>query len=77
MECPVGGSVGPASEGKLLGFAGGAEQALARAKPILDQLCRRVQHVGPLGAGATMKPAINLPLMVYWQTLGEALSLIH
>jgi 3-hydroxyisobutyrate dehydrogenase len=77
VECPVGGSVGPASEGKLLGFVGGAEADLARAKPILDQLCRRVEHVGPLGAGATMKLAINLPLMVYWQTLGEALSLIQ
>jgi 3-hydroxyisobutyrate dehydrogenase len=77
VECPVGGSVGPASEGKLLGFVGGAEADLARAKPILELLCRRVEHVGPLGAGATMKLAINLPLMVYWQTLGEALSLIQ
>jgi 3-hydroxyisobutyrate dehydrogenase len=77
VECPVGGSVGPASEGKLLGFVGGAESDLARVKPILDQLCRRVEYVGPLGAGATMKLAINLPLMVYWQTLGEALSLIQ
>lgn len=77
LECPVGGSVGPASEGKLLGFVGGSEADLARARGILDQLCRRVEHVGPLGAGATMKLAINLPLMVYWQTLGEALSLIQ
>ncbi len=77
LECPVGGSVGPAREGKLLGFVGGAEKDLARARVILDQLCRRVEHVGALGAGATMKLAINLPLMVYWQTLGEALSLIQ
>lgn len=77
LECPVGGSVGPAQDGKLLGFAGGTESALERARPILDQLCRRIEHVGPLGAGATMKLAINLPLMVYWQTLGEALSLIQ
>ncbi len=77
LECPVGGSVGPAQEGKLLGFVGGSEADLARARGILDQLCRRVEHVGPLGAGATMKLAINLPLMVYWQTLGEALSLIQ
>jgi 3-hydroxyisobutyrate dehydrogenase len=77
LECPVGGSVGPAQEGKLLGFVGGAEADLARARGLLDQLCRRVEHVGPLGAGATMKLAINLPLMVYWQTLGEALSLIQ
>jgi 3-hydroxyisobutyrate dehydrogenase len=77
LECPVGGSVGPALEGKLLGFVGGAESDLIRARELLDQPCRRVEHVGPLGAGATMKLAINLPLMVYWQTLGEALSLIQ
>lgn len=76
VECPVGGTVGPALEGKLLGFAGGADADVARARPLLDLLCRRVEHVGPFGAGATMKLAINLPLMVYWQTLGEALSLI-
>ena len=77
LECPVGGSVGPASEGKLLGFVGGAGGDLERARPILEQLCRRLEHVGDLGSGATMKLAINLPLMVYWQTLGEALSLIQ
>lgn len=77
LECPVGGSVGPALDGKLLGFVGGDSAALTRAKPALDLLCRRIEHVGALGAGATMKLAINLPLMVYWQTLGEALSLIQ
>jgi 3-hydroxyisobutyrate dehydrogenase len=38
-------------------------------------MCRRVEHVGPIGAGASMKLAINLPLMVFWQSFGEALSL--
>lgn len=77
LECPVSGSVTPAKEGKLIGFVGGAETDLLRARPLLDQLCRRVEHVGPHGAGAMMKLAVNLPLMVYWQTLGEALSLIE
>ncbi len=75
VDCPVGGSVGPAKDGKLFGFVGGEASDVARAKPILDQLCRRVEHVGPVGAGARMKLAINLPLLVYWQALGEALSL--
>ncbi|MGZ5647952.1 MAG: NAD(P)-dependent oxidoreductase [Usitatibacter sp.] len=75
IDCPVGGSVGPAKDGKLLGFVGGEASDVARAKPVLDQLCRRVEHVGPVGAGARMKLAINLPLLVYWQALGEALSL--
>jgi 3-hydroxyisobutyrate dehydrogenase len=75
IECPVGGSVGPAREGKLLGLAGGSEADMAAARPVLEALCRRVEHVGPVGAGQKMKLAVNLPLMVYWQALGEALSL--
>ncbi len=75
IECPVGGTVGPAKDGKLFGFVGGDAAEVARAQPLLDQLCRRVEHVGPVGAGASMKLAINLPLMVFWQSFGEALSL--
>ncbi|HSN40492.1 MAG TPA: NAD(P)-dependent oxidoreductase [Burkholderiales bacterium] len=75
VECPVGGTVGPAKDGKLLGFVGGEADDVARARPVLEQLCRRVEHVGSIGAGASMKLAINLPLLVYWQALGEALSL--
>jgi 3-hydroxyisobutyrate dehydrogenase len=75
VECPVGGTVGPAREGKLLGLVGGAEADVARAMPILEQLCRRIEHVGPLGCGSMMKLAVNLPLLVYWQALGEALAI--
>jgi 3-hydroxyisobutyrate dehydrogenase len=75
VECPVGGSVGPAKEGKLFALAGGEQADIARARPVLEQLCRRIEHVGPLGSGATMKLAINLPLLVYWQALGEALAI--
>ena len=76
LECPVGGSIGPAKEGKLLGFVGGNAADLAKVQALLEHLCKRVEHVGTYGAGSTMKMAVNLPLMVYWQTLGEALSLI-
>lgn len=77
VDCPVGGTIGPAREGKLLGLAGGTPGGFARARPILEQLCRRVDHLGPSGNGATMKLAINLPLIVYWEALGEALSLVR
>jgi 3-hydroxyisobutyrate dehydrogenase len=75
VECPVGGSTTPAKEGKLFGLVGGATENVAKAMPILEQLCRRIEHVGPLGAGATLKLAVNLPLLVYWQALGEALTI--
>jgi len=77
IECPVGGTIGPAKEGKLFGFVGGETADVARAKPVLEQMCRRFEHVGPIGAGARFKLAINLPLLVYWQALGEALSLVR
>jgi 3-hydroxyisobutyrate dehydrogenase len=75
VECPVGGTTGPARQGKLIGLAGGTKDDFERAKPILDQLCRRVEHCGDVGAGASMKLTINLPLMIYWQALGEALAI--
>jgi 3-hydroxyisobutyrate dehydrogenase len=73
VECPVSGTTGPAREGKLFGFAGGADADVARVRPLLESMCRRVEHVGPVGSGARMKLAVNLPLFVYWQALGEAL----
>jgi len=75
VECPVGGTVGPAREGKLFGFVGGESADVARARPLLEKMCRRIEHVGPVGAGASMKLAINLPLLVFWQAFGEALAL--
>src|SRR3981081_60390 len=77
VECPVGGTVGPALTGKLLGVAGGTVEDFARAKPLLEQICRRVDRVGPIGAGASMKLAINLPLATYWQSFGEAFALVR
>jgi 3-hydroxyisobutyrate dehydrogenase len=75
VECPVGGTTGPARSGTLLGLAGGTEADVARARLILDKLCRRLEHVGPVGSGASMKLAINLPLLVFYQALGEAMTL--
>jgi 3-hydroxyisobutyrate dehydrogenase len=75
LECPVGGSVAPARAGNLLGMAGGTPTAWKRAKPVMEQLCRKVDRMGPVGAGTTMKLAINLPLLCYWEALGEAIAL--
>lgn len=75
VECPVGGTTGPARQGQLIGLLGGAPADADRAQPLLRQLCRRIEHCGPVGAGSTMKLAINLPLMVSWQAFGEAFAL--
>jgi 3-hydroxyisobutyrate dehydrogenase len=75
VECAVSGSVGPARQGKLVGLAGGEAEDIADARPVLEKLCRRLEHVGPVGAGASVKLAVNLPLVLYFQALGEAYSL--
>lgn len=77
VECPVGGSTGPARQGKLLGFMGGEGTDIERARPLLEQLCRRLEHAGSVGAGTILKYTVNLPLMIYWQALGEALALVR
>src|ERR1700730_4722499 len=71
VECPVGGTVGPARQGKLIGLMGAEEPDAVRARPLLEQLCRRLEHVGPVGAGAVMKLAIKTPLTIYWEGSGE------
>jgi len=75
LDAPVGGSVNPAREGKLLVLVGGDATDFSKAKPVLEALGRRVEHCGPSGAGTLMKLAVNLPLMVYWEALGEAMVL--
>jgi 3-hydroxyisobutyrate dehydrogenase len=77
VECPVGGSTQPARQGKLLGLIGGEAADVARARPVIDQMCRRALHGGPVGSGAILKFTVNLPLMIYWQALGEALAMCN
>lgn len=77
VECPVGGTTGPARAGQLLGLVGGEPADIERAHPVLEQLCRRFDRVGPVGAGAAAKLAINLPLLVFWQSFGEAMALVR
>ena len=75
LECPVSGNVVPARSGQLMGLAGGKQAAFDSAQPLLAKLTRRLEHLGPMGSGAAMKLAVNLPLMVYWSALGEAVNL--
>jgi len=75
IECPVGGSTQPARDGQLLGLIGGKYVIFKKVENLLKLICRRYEYLGDVGKGTAMKLAINLPLMVYWQALGEALSI--
>jgi 3-hydroxyisobutyrate dehydrogenase len=75
IECPVGGSTKPARDGNLLGLVGGNKKTFEKIEYILKLICKRYEYLGEVGKGTAMKLAINLPLMVYWQALGEAMSI--
>lgn len=75
IDAPVSGSVGPAREGKLLCLVGGAAADLDRVRPVLSLFSRRIEHLGPIGSGMSMKIALQLPIYVYWLALAEALSI--
>lgn len=77
IECPVSGTTGPARAGQLVGLTGGDAADIERARPVLDKLCRRLEHIGPIGAAATAKLAINLPLLAFWQAFGESMALMR
>ena len=75
LDCPVGGTVTPARAGQLLALVGGAAADLERVRPLLAQLTRRIEHLGPVGSGARVKLAMNLMMQVCWQSFGEAMAL--
>jgi 3-hydroxyisobutyrate dehydrogenase-like beta-hydroxyacid dehydrogenase len=64
VDAPVAGSVGPASQGTLAIMVGGADEAVERARTLLEILGdpERTWHVGPVGAGQAAKLMVNLVL---------------
>ena len=74
LEAPVGGSRDAATRGELLVFAGGDPADLAVARPHLERLSRRLELLGPVGAGAAMKLVNNLVMVATIAIDAEALA---
>jgi 3-hydroxyisobutyrate dehydrogenase-like beta-hydroxyacid dehydrogenase len=75
LDAPVSGSVPTVEKGELTIMVGGDAAALDRARPVLDALAAKVFHVGVLGAGATVKLAVNALVHAIDVGLSEALVL--
>jgi 3-hydroxyisobutyrate dehydrogenase/2-hydroxy-3-oxopropionate reductase len=75
LDAPVSGSVPAASSGKLMFMVGGASAGMDKVRPVLDALAASVFDVGAVGAGATMKLAVNAVVHAINVTLSEALVL--
>lgn len=74
LDAPVLGGIAQAERGELKVFVGGEDDAYQRARPLLA-VFGPVRHVGPLGAGASMKLVVNSTLLALMTALGEALAL--
>lgn len=75
IDAPVLGTIPQVRNGSLFAMVGGRAEDLARARPVLEKLTRRISHMGPHGSGYAMKLAANLGLGSYIQALAEALAL--
>jgi 3-hydroxyisobutyrate dehydrogenase len=75
VEAPVLGTIPQARAGTLFAMVGGHAEDLARARPVLEKLTRRILHMGPAGCGYAMKLAANLGLGAYVQAIAESLAL--
>jgi 3-hydroxyisobutyrate dehydrogenase-like beta-hydroxyacid dehydrogenase len=75
LDTPVSGSVSVVESGALTVMVGGEVTALGQAQPVLDVLAKKVIHLGEVGAGATMKLAVNSVILGLNQAVSEALVL--
>jgi 3-hydroxyisobutyrate dehydrogenase-like beta-hydroxyacid dehydrogenase len=75
LDAPVSGSVSLAEAGQLTIMVGGGAAAVDRARRVLEAMSAKLLHVGDLGAGATMKLAVNAVVHGLDVALSEALVL--
>ncbi len=72
LDAPLGRTPAHALEGKLNIMAAGTEEAYRQAEPVLGDLGENVFHVGPLGAGHTLKLINNFFAMTTACAMSEA-----
>jgi 3-hydroxyisobutyrate dehydrogenase-like beta-hydroxyacid dehydrogenase len=75
VDTPVSGSVVTLVEGKLTMMVGGRKETFDRVKPVLDDIARKVTHVGDNGLAVSLKIAANLGLAVQMLAFSEAVLL--
>jgi 3-hydroxyisobutyrate dehydrogenase len=75
LDAPVSGGVGGAQAATLTFMVGGADDAFARAKPILEAMGKTIVHAGGSGNGQAAKICNNLILGVSMIVVSEAFLL--
>lgn len=76
LDAPVTGGTWGAEKGELVFMVGGDAQVLKDAEPVFGVMGKRWFHLGPNGAGQTIKLAMNLILALEVDALAEGLALV-
>ncbi|QNI06027.1 2-hydroxy-3-oxopropionate reductase [Mycobacterium kubicae] len=77
IDAPVSGGEAGAKNASLSIMVGAADDDFATAKPILEVVGKTIVHVGPNGAGQTVKAANQLIVAGNIQLLAEALTFLR
>ncbi len=73
VDAPVAGSVAETAAGELIILAGGPDEAIDRAAPVLAAL-GTVRRCGGVGAGSALKLVLNTALVTAVAALADALA---
>jgi 3-hydroxyisobutyrate dehydrogenase len=73
IDAPVSGAQWGAEAAELVFMVGGTSADVQRVRPLLDAMGKQVFHLGPLGAGHTMKCLNNLVTALTLTATAEAL----
>jgi 3-hydroxyisobutyrate dehydrogenase len=72
VDCGMSGGALGADSGKMALMVGGATDAVASCKPVFDVIAGAVTHVGPSGAGHTIKLLHNMVCHTNFLVVTEA-----
>jgi 3-hydroxyisobutyrate dehydrogenase len=73
-DAPVSGGTNGAEAGALTVMVGADAATFARARPVLAAFGRRIEHVGPVGAGDALKAVNNALLALNILAVGEGMA---
>ena len=74
VDAPVSGGVKGAVAGTLTIMCGGSNEAVERARPVLQAFGKKIVHCGSIGAGDAVKAMNQALLAVHIWSGGEALA---
>src|ERR1700709_2026125 len=75
VDAPVSGGTGGARGATLTFMAGGDDKAFAAARPVLENMGKKIVHCGGAGAGQAAKICNNMILGIFMIGVGEAFAL--